>query len=233
MAASSTASRKATASAATESHEKQQSKDRVITRKRAILGRGQPALASVKPLAVLFVGTKAPFMSVVKRAIKTLDQGPGGSRWSSTKVKSLPERIAQAQEAPIHSATTTAAAGASAGASYKTARQREVVILGTGHVLSKLVLVAAWFQRQEGYVVTVRTRSAVSIDDVFTFVGGKQEGEDENDEETGDAIDEAADTMDVDVPSSTTTATAPTMSQPQKSTRLRNMSCLEVAVRLK
>lgn len=183
---------------------------------------------------MIFVGTKAPFMSVVKRAIKTLDKGPGGSRWSSTKVKSLPERIAQAQEAPIHSATTTSAAGASAGASYKTARQREVVILGTSVVISKLVLVAAWFQRQQDYVVTVRTRSAVSIDDVFTFEGGKaDDGEDGKDdkEDAGNDAEEVADAMDVDVPASTTTTNTP--SQPRKSTRLRNMSCLEVAVRLK
>jgi hypothetical protein len=205
------------------------SQDRIITRKRAILGRGQPASASVKPLGVLFVATKAPFISVVKRAIKTLDKGPGGARWSSTKVKTLPERIAQAQEAPIHAATTTAGAGAS----YKTARQREVVILGTSHAIGKLALVAAWFQRQQGYVVTLRTRSAVSIDDVYTFVGGKAGGDSDDDQgaSTSDEANDAADTMDFDVPTGTASATTTTV--PQKSTRLRNMSCLEVAVRLK
>ncbi|KIH93783.1 hypothetical protein SPBR_09176 [Sporothrix brasiliensis 5110] len=212
-------------------------KGHVITRKRAILGRGQPASAAVKPLGVLFVGTKAPFMSVVKRAIKTLDKGPGGARWSSTKVKTLPERIALAQEAPIHAATT-AATGTGTGSIYKAARQREVVILGTSHAISKLALVAAWFQRQQNYVVTVRTRSAVSIDDVYTFVGGEAEDGDNGDNDGGgadaDDADGPADTMDIDAPARTaTTATTTAATQPHKSTRLRNMSCLEVAVRLK
>lgn len=168
-------------------------------------------------------------MSVVKRAIKVLDKGPGGARWSSTKVKTLPERIELAQVAPINAATTTSAAGANTGASYKTARQREVVILGTGHAIGKLVLVAAWFQRQLGYVVTVRTRSAVTVDDVYTFVGGK--AEDDNVESTGGDADNTADTMEVDVAASTETDAAATKAQ--MSTRLRNLSCLEVAVRLK
>ncbi|CAK7201557.1 hypothetical protein SEUCBS139899_004263 [Sporothrix eucalyptigena] len=170
---------------------------RAITRKRAVLGRGQPAQAAIKPLGVLFVATKAPFLSVVNRTVKLLDKGPGGARWSSTKVTPLEERVAaQSVVSP---------------ADAKMARSRSVLLLSTGHAITKLVQIAAWFQRQPSYVVTIRTRSSATVDDIFTMAETVGEGDNE-------------DNMEVDTPAAT---------EPQRSTRLRNVNCLEVAVRLK
>ncbi|CAK7564661.1 MAG: hypothetical protein SEPTF4163_002559 [Sporothrix epigloea] len=177
-----------------------------IIRKRAIAGRGQPGAASVKPLGVIFVATKAPFLSVINRAVKLLDKGPGGARWSSTKVLPLEERISAV------SASTEANSHLTAGAE-KTARSRSVLLIGTGHATTKLIQIAAWFQRQPGYVVAVRTRSSATVDDVFTI--------DIPGEDKGDDMEEA---MEVDTQ-------APT--EPRRSIRRRNVNCLEVAVRLK
>ncbi|CAK7229823.1 hypothetical protein SCUCBS95973_007358 [Sporothrix curviconia] len=189
-------------------------KTKTITRKRTIAGRGQPAAAATKPLGVLFVATKAPFLSVVNRAVKLLDKGPGGARWSSTKVVPLEERVSSVTKTmAMTAATTTTASDA------KTARSRSVLLLGTGHATTKLVQIAAWFQRQPGYVVAVRTRSSATVDDVFT-VETIGEGDDD------DGEDDDEDAMEVD---STTKKTT----EPRRSTRRRNVNCLEVAVRLK
>lgn len=213
-------------------HELTPTLGKTITRKRPILGRGQPAAASVKPLGVLFVSSKAPFMSVVNRAIKVLDRGPGGARWSSTKVLPLAERISRVQE--------EAASGGGSG-NYKLARQREVLLLATGHAIDKLVLIAAWFRRQPGagYVVTVRTRWSATVDDIFSLstsaaaTGGLDDNAAEG--ETGEAITgeqqdaEGGDSTMIDLDGQRDAG----ISAPRRSTRLRNVSCLEVAVRLK
>lgn len=199
-----------------------------IIRKRPIIGRsyasgvspaqaqsprGQPA--SVKPLGVIFVSTKAPFMSVVNRCIKTLDRGPGGARWSSTKVAPLlADRIAKAQNREVDTTRNT---------DWKTVRQREVLLLATGHAISKLVLISGWFRRQQGYVVTVRTRWASTVDDIFTFEGtdGKEAEAEADADAEGEQADEA---MDIDTEKTRILL---------KSTRQRVMSVLEVAIRLK
>lgn len=143
---------------------------------------------------------------MINRAVKLLDKGPGGARWSSTKVLPLEERISAV------SASTEANSHLTAGAE-KTARSRSVLLIGTGHATTKLIQIAAWFQRQPGYVVAVRTRSSATVDDVFTI--------DIPGEDKGDDMEEA---MEVDTQ-------APT--EPRRSIRRRNVNCLEVAVRLK
>ena len=157
-------------------------------------------------------------MSVVNRTVKLLDKGPGGARWSSTKVVPLEERVQQTMAA-ASSANSAHAAGATTASSSdaKTARARSVLLLGTGHATTKLIQIAAWFQRQPGYVVAVRTRSSATVDDVFTV---EVIGE-EDDSVHGDDGDDG---MDVDTPAA---------SEPRRSTRRRNVNCLEVAVRLK
>ncbi|CAK7271583.1 hypothetical protein SEPCBS119000_004680 [Sporothrix epigloea] len=180
--------------------------EKTIVRKRAIAGRGQPGAAAIKPLGVIFVATKAPFLSIINRTVKLLDKGPGGARWSSTKVLPLEERISAVSasaEANTHTATGV----------DKTARSRSVLLIGTGHATTKLVQLAAWFQRQPGYVVAVRTRSSETIDDVFTM---ETTGEDDNEAEE--------DGMEIDTQPS---------AGPRRSIRRRNVNCLEVAVRLK
>ncbi|EPE08085.1 hypothetical protein F503_00868 [Ophiostoma piceae UAMH 11346] len=199
------------------------STDKPIIRKRPIIGRshaagvsasqkGQPA--STRPLGVIFVSSKTPFMSVVNRSVKVLDRGPGGARWSSTKVAPLlADRIAKAQARDIDALPTQGKAS-----DWRTARQREVLLLATGHAISKLVLIAGWFRRQQGYVVTVRTRWAATVDDIFTFEGADDETEE------GDVDD---DVMDIDA------GKEAVLKELRKSTRVRTISCLEVAIRLK
>ena len=201
-----------------------------IIRKRPIIGRshaagvsvsqkGQPA--STRPLGVIFVSSKAPFMSVVNRAVKALDRGPGGARWSSTKVAPLlADRVAKAQAREIVALPTQGQAS-----DWRTARQREVLLLATGHAISKSVLIAGWFRRQQGYVVTVRTRWAATVDDIFTFEGVEAETEQG---EAGEAV-EVDDAMDMDMDADKKAA----RKELRKSTRVRTLSCLEVAIRLK
>ncbi|CAK7215136.1 hypothetical protein SBRCBS47491_002379 [Sporothrix bragantina] len=209
MSATTTQPAKAPAKATIDTPKNTQKKtSKTITRKRAIAGRGQPAAAATKPLGVLFVATKAPFLSVVNRTVKLLDKGPGGARWSSTKVVPLEERVQQTM------------GGTTNFSDAKTARSRSVLLLGTGHATTKLIQIAAWFQRQPGYVVAVRTRSSATVDDVFTMEVVGEAGDDDKDK------DNEEDAMEVDAHTTKTT-------EPRRSTRRRNVNCLEVAVRLK
>ncbi|EFX01913.1 hypothetical protein CMQ_4984 [Grosmannia clavigera kw1407] len=193
----------------------------VIARRRPIIGRGHPASAFGKPLGVIYVSRQAAFMSLVNRAIKLLDEGPGGAKWSATRVLPLNERAKANRQA------ITGPPASAKRSDLRAVRQREVHLLATGHAISKLTLVAAWFQRQQGYVVEVRTRWSATVDDLLIPVGGdSSDGSGKG--ETGGLEHPQSDEQDREQDK-----TGDTASQwPRHETRLRNVSCLEVAIRL-
>ncbi|OAA60268.1 hypothetical protein SPI_05392 [Niveomyces insectorum RCEF 264] len=208
-----------------------------ITRKRAIIGRGQPPSKVGKPLAVLYVSSRAPFMSLVNRAIKVLDKGPGGARWSATKVLPLQDRVDAAQRAAGDDAADAKRRAAPRSLrEWRATRQREVVLLATGHAIERLTLVAAWFRRQEGYVVGLRTRWSSTIDDLF-FPPGSGEAPADAKPESADRPDTVMDD-ETDADGKQAGGGVPLAEHKENEslrhdTRLRNVSCLEVSIRLK
>lgn len=163
-------------------------------------------------------------MSVIRRAIKVLDKGPGGARWSATKAQPLPDRIGQFEKAMANTRSPTSIAGN--GDDLRITRQREILLLGSGHAINKLVLVAAWFRSQQGYAVTVRTCWSSTIDDVLVFSGDEvgtytdTKVKDVHDNVAHSHYDEGDKLGEVQGPT-------------QESARMRNVSCLEVAIRLR
>lgn len=201
----------------------------VIARRRPIIGRGHPESAFGRPLGVIYVSRQAPFMSLIKRAIKVLDEGPGGAKWSATRVLPLDDRV-KANQAAI--------AGAPASAKrtdLRAVRQREVHLLATGHAISKLTMVAAWFQRQQGYVVQVRTRWSATVDDLLIPAGRDGDsGDGKGDSDSLGAPDpDAQGDKDGEQDAHQQDKAAAAESQwPRLEVRPRNVSCLEVAIRL-
>lgn len=120
------------------------------------------------------VSAKAPFMSVVKRVRKALENGP-------QKTKGLP---LLARVAALNTGRGSAGGGddneegeVDGGAGKAGA---EVLVLGTGRAIEKTLNVAAWFNRQKDCRVTLRTRTLGAVDDVIM---GETEGGEEDEED--------------------------------------------------
>lgn len=126
---------------------------RPISRTQA-LQRG--SLASPKQ-RIIYVGTKSPFMSVVSRARKALNNGPGGLRANSSS-KGLP---LAARVAALSTGITSTERQAEDGD-----RAEEVLIRGSGRAMAKTLEVAAWFTRESDVLVSLRTMSLEAVDDV-------------------------------------------------------------------
>jgi len=174
---------------------------------------------SVRPPTCVYVGSKTPFMAVVKRVRKALESG-GGAQPRSTRGLPLTARVAALS-------TGGRAAGGRNNTNNNDARpdnggsegsDGEVIVLGTGRAIEKTLNVAAWFQRQSDCRVSLRTRSVAAVDDIVLGGGKNADGdwdadadpEDADEEQEGDDEAEAGD-----------------------HSRVRMVSCLEVAVRLR
>lgn len=121
------------------------------------------------------VSTKAPFMSIVKRVRKALDNGP-------QKTKGLPllARVAALSTGSV-SATAAAATNDDANVDGAGKAGAEVLVLGTGRAIEKTLNVAAFFNRQKDCRVSLRTRTIGAVDDVI--MGEAEGGDDEEAEE--------------------------------------------------
>jgi ribonuclease P/MRP protein subunit POP7 len=97
-------------------------------------------------------------MSAVKRVRKQLDRSLI-DRSSATRLVAFPERLAKISESQ----------GSSGPGS-------EVLVLGTGRAIGKVLSVASWFEEQSDCVVDVRTRTVSTVDDVIV------DGEEDEDE---------------------------------------------------
>ncbi|KAB5562733.1 Rpp20 subunit of nuclear RNase MRP and P-domain-containing protein [Coniochaeta sp. 2T2.1] len=164
----------------------------------------------VRTPTCVYVSAKTPFMAVVKRVRKALENGGGGAPKSS-KGLPLTARVAALSTGGSRNRITAGQDGTG-----NSSPDGEVIVLGTGKAIEKTLNVAAWFQKQSDCRVSLRTRSVAAVDDVV--VGGGVKSAD------GD-WDADADPDDADA--------EPEGDEVEDSTRTRMVSCLEVAVRLR
>lgn len=110
-----------------------------------VFNRGGAPLSPKQP--IIYIATKSPFMGIVSKIRHALDKAP-----SSRSTKGLPL------------AARMAALNAPAPASDRL--DDEVLVRGTGRAMAKTLHIAAWFGKQSEYVVSVRTMSLETVDDV-------------------------------------------------------------------
>lgn len=147
----------------------------------------------------IYVSSRTPFMSVVRRVQRQLDRSSPPTTATTTTTRrgrTLPQRIQALRSAPQQQQS---GAGANDGFG------EDVVITGTGKAIEKTLNVAAWFFRQPDCRVNLRTRTVAAVDDYV--LGGDEEEEDER----------AADGQ--------------PRGEPESGSRVRMVSCLDVAVR--
>ncbi|KAK4609119.1 hypothetical protein CLAFUW4_14415 [Fulvia fulva] len=125
--------------------------------------------AGAQSQKVVYVGTKTPFMSVVKRAEKLLHLADKRQVQSATKIvqndrKQKRKRdgdeigdIARQVEKQKKSKITR----------DEDDGPEEVVVKGTGKAIPKVMGVGSWFQQRDGeYTIRLKTSTTSSIDDV-------------------------------------------------------------------
>lgn len=110
-----------------------------------VFNRGGAPLSPKQP--IIYIATKSPFMGIVSKIRHALDKAP-----SSRSTKGLPL------------AARMAALNAPAPTSDRL--DDEVLVRGTGRAMAKALHIAAWFGKQSEYVVSVRTMSLETVDDV-------------------------------------------------------------------
>ncbi|KAM7189966.1 ribonucleases P/MRP protein subunit POP7 [Rhypophila sp. PSN 637] len=101
---------------------------------------------------IIKVSSKAPFMSLVKRVRKALENGP-----QKTKGLPLTARIA-AMEVEMKAKDSNMGPITDA--------LDDVVLIGTGRAIQKTVEVGCFFTRDKNLLVIPRTRSLAAIDDI-------------------------------------------------------------------
>lgn len=110
-----------------------------------VFNRGGAPLSPKQP--IIYIATNSPFMGIVSKIRHALDKAP-----SSRSTKGLPL------------AARMAALNAPAPPSDRL--DDEVLVRGTGRAMAKTLHIAAWFGKQSEYVVSVRTMSLETVDDV-------------------------------------------------------------------
>lgn len=163
----------------------------------------------------VYVGSKTPFMAVVKRVRKALDSS-GGAQPKSTRGLPLTARVAalstggRATSGRGNNDSDSGQDGSNEGG------EGEVIVLGTGKAIEKTLNVAAWFQRQNDCRVSLRTRSVAAVDDVVVGTAKNADGDWDADADPDDADAEPEGD-----------------DEAEDHSRVRMVSCLEVAVRLR
>lgn len=117
-----------------------------------VFNRGGAPLSPKQP--IIHIATKSPFMGTVSKIRHALDRAP-----SSRSTKGLP---LAARMAALNSPAPSSAERL----------EDEVLVRGTGRAMAKALHVAAWFGKQSEYVVSVRTMSLETVDDVVVDEDG-------------------------------------------------------------
>lgn len=163
---------------------------------------------AIRTPTCIYVSAKAPFMSVVKKVRKALEGGNGQPR--STRGLPLTARVA----ALSTGGQSSGPAGDGGQNENAEPGGKEVVMLGTGRAIEKTLNVAAWFQKQQDCRVSLRTRSVAAVDDVVLGSDATNPEADPDDADGEMEDDDAANDV-------------------EDHTRVRMVSCLEVAVWLR
>ncbi|KAI1803475.1 Rpp20 subunit of nuclear RNase MRP and P-domain-containing protein [Daldinia bambusicola] len=151
-------------------------------RKRPIPTRAPSTRASRR----IYVTPKTPFRSVTARVRKQLDKNlreasasskAFTNRLASNKNASLDERIRAIQrQSASKDGGSSSSSGSSSGSGIGLEDAGEVVVLGTGRAIPKVVEVAMFFQKQQDCVVRLKTGSVGAVDDVVMEGEEEEEG---------------------------------------------------------
>ncbi|KAI3390947.1 hypothetical protein diail_8321 [Diaporthe ilicicola] len=115
-----------------------------------VLNRGGTPLSSKQP--IIYVGTQSPCMGIVNKVRRALDKTP-----SSRSTKGLP---LAARMAALNSPASS------------DRPEDEVLVRATGRAMAPALHLAAWFGKQNEYVVSVRTMCLETVDDVVADEDG-------------------------------------------------------------
>jgi ribonuclease P/MRP protein subunit POP7 len=118
------------------------------------------------------------------------------------------------------------AASGVAGAKEDKEAKDDVLIVGTGRAIEKVVEIAAWLQRKGDLRVSLRTSSVGTVDDLVPVESGERDDGDAGGNDGQENEDEAASQLGKGELGRDAIASEP-------SARVRWMSCLEVGVRMK
>lgn len=189
---------------------------------------------------VIYISTKTPFLSAVKRAEKILHLSEKRLEQSATtltnnKKDSKRQKNRVEEDEILEIAKAVEAEKKKRNLSGQTSGE-EVVLKGTGKAIQKVMHLALWFQQRGEYIVRLRTRSVGAIDDI---VGGEEEDANEVRDQKAvagsrDEHGDEASAMDVDVADSSKDKRPPAeKSEELPETRVRYTSVLEVTVSLR
>ncbi|THV51509.1 hypothetical protein BGAL_0108g00050 [Botrytis galanthina] len=117
-----------------------------------------PAIASPRSSSekVVYVSDKSQFIAIVKRVRKYLDGAE--FRAGPTVLPSTDRELMREIEEGIKISRMERKSGSGNG--------EEVVMKGTGKAIEKTLMLAHWWQQQEGVRVVVRTKSVATVDDI-------------------------------------------------------------------
>ncbi|XXH02619.1 hypothetical protein Hte_008998 [Hypoxylon texense] len=116
----------------------------------------------------IYVTARTPFRSVTTRVRKQLDKN---LRSASASTKAFTNQLAAKKNASLDDrvraiSARTRPGGNSSGSGIGLEDAGEVVVLGTGHAIQRVVEVALFFQKQADCVVQLKTGSVGAVDDV-------------------------------------------------------------------
>ncbi|KJZ72525.1 hypothetical protein HIM_08049 [Hirsutella minnesotensis 3608] len=115
--------------------------------KRPLIRRQHPA-SSKTP--IIYMSSKTPFMSAVKRVQKPLDRALREATAAGPRNATLHSRVEGLRRA-----------GHGAGA------ETAVTVTGTGKAIEKTLSLASWFEQKGDCVVRIRTGTVGAVDDVI------------------------------------------------------------------
>ncbi|KAI7268917.1 hypothetical protein KC345_g7611 [Hortaea werneckii] len=160
---------------------------------------------------VVYVGTRTPFLSAVKRVEKllrlsdkrlvqsatTLAQQKGqNGRKRKRQDDDTTDEIGDIAQQVESAKGKRKVGGLTAGDDEVEGVGEEVLLKGTGKAISKVMEMGCWFQQRQEYMVTVRTGSVAAVDDIDVPEGAP--GDDNVKDLTGSRTESNKDDMEVD-----------------------------------
>ncbi|KAI0119860.1 Rpp20 subunit of nuclear RNase MRP and P-domain-containing protein [Daldinia grandis] len=130
----------------------------------------------------IYITPKTPFRSVTARVRKQLDKN---LREASSSTKAFTNRLASNKNASLDErirAIQRQSTSKNSGSGIGLEDAGEVVVLGTGRAIQKVVEVAMFFQKQQDCIVQLQTGSVGAVDDVV--LEGEEEWGAEGEERT-------------------------------------------------
>ena len=180
--------------------------------------------AGAEAQKIVYVSTKMPFMSAVKRVQKLLQLAEKRDTQAVTAhLKNSKKRKSGGYGGPDELGQVAAALAEKRlkGGPDGGDDREEVVMKATGKAIEKALGLALWFQQRDEYRVSVRTGSVGAIDDIVAKEGGEPE---QVQEDTQSLVTEGADVQASD---------DLTVIDPMPESRIRFTSVVEILVSLR